>query len=223
MPIVVAQARLARTSLLPEDIIVNTFHFFVDAPPTQADALSIADKVIAFYNTAPTGQTPVANIINPMVSRGANLCEVKLYDLGQLKPRPVLFNKFFTLGPVASGGSQYPAEVAIVLSLQTTRPAGAPPARHRGRLYIGPVGSNTDGGLVAGDVVIANGTRQLLLGAAGRLMAAPADLIQWGIYSRVDGEIRRVIGSSVDDRYDTQRRRGAKPTSRLVGNAGGGI
>ncbi len=224
MTIVAVQARLGRTSLLPEDVVVNTFHFFASgANATEAQALEIADKVIAFYNTAPTGVTPTAGVISTFVSRLPNACEVRVYDLSVPTPRPLLFSKTFTLAPVVSGGTDFPAEVAIVLSLQALRAPGAPLSRHRGRVYIGPVGSNTVGGNSGGDLLIAPPTRQRLVDAGVRMMGGNADLIRWGVYSRVDNAIRGIVSASCDDRYDTQRRRGADPTSKIIGNAGGGI
>jgi hypothetical protein len=216
--------RFARTSNLPEDVVVNTFHFFVSgAVVSPADAATITQRVIDFYKVAPLPGDIVAGYLSALLSRAANIHEVRVYDLGALVPRPVILSTLFSIPNANADPGIFPAEVSIVLSVKTTTSAGVPVGRTRGRIYLGTINGVTAGAPVLGDITVSSPVRTLIVNAAVRLMSPPADPLAWGVYSPTDGLVRRVISASVDDRFDTQRRRGGAPTVRLVGNVSGGI
>ena len=89
-----------------------------------------------------------------------------------------------------------------------------PKQRHRGRFYIGPL---TATGTVAttapchlnsifwNDLTAA--TAKALLGLTGA---------NWRVWSRRDAAVYTVTGGFVDNAFDTQRRRGAKATARVI-------
>lgn len=147
-----------------------------------------------------------------------------------------------TLGAAAPGGfSSLPAEVACVLSLRTAnrdselaeRPddddddaVDRPRARNTGRIFLGPLGQNALGSDTAGDRRVAANLRTALVDAAQRLktgirainVSPPDDTYAWGIWSRADGNVRRIEKVVVDDAFDTMRKRGvrAQATSALT-------
>jgi hypothetical protein len=214
MTIAAVQVRFSRTSQLPEDIVIGTFHFFVSASTTvSAQAATIAQKVIDFYKRPALPGSAITQLMSNIISRVANAHEVRVYDLSQPTPRQPVYSQLFTILAAASAET-YPAEVSAVLSVKAPVAPGGNPKRHRGRLYIGPLIPGTNMGVVNGDLRISVGSRQQILDAALALMGTNADLVRWGVYSRVDQQIRGITSAYVDDAFDTQRRRGGAPTTR---------
>jgi hypothetical protein len=213
-----AQVRLQRTNNLPEDAVVNTFHFFTTgATVTPAQAGEIATKVISFYNGGPPADVAIAMTLSPILSRNALASQVKVYDMGQPMPRQPVVTQPWTLGNSAGFGPM-PSEVALVLSLRATVTPGTSPARARGRVYVGPLNVGCLGDAGAGDVRPEASYQQAILKAGVRMLAAPADLIAWSVFSTKDQVLRRITSVVVDNAFDTQRRRGSAPTARIVGS-----
>jgi hypothetical protein len=207
--------RLQRITGLPEDIVVNTFHFFTTGTTvTPAQAAEVATKVIGFYNSPGVPPTTVSQVLSSVLSRDTNRCEVKVYDQGTPMPRQPVVTQPFTLG-TPSSGSPLPSEVALVLSLRAVTPLGGIPARSRGRVYVGPLNQGALGNSDSGDLRPNPSYQATILDAGRRMLAAPADLIAWSVYSTRDLTLRRVTRVIVDNAFDTQRRRGAKPTARI--------
>jgi hypothetical protein len=106
---------------LPEDAVVNTFHFSGTAGKEDD---SIPQRLIAFYNTvAPSAVNSVGYYLSNMLSRQANSAEVRVYDMADEKPREPAVTKW-ALDDLG-GTSHYPNEVAACLFL--LRPAEHPP------------------------------------------------------------------------------------------------
>ncbi len=223
MAVAKVQVRFARTSLLPEDVVVNTFHFFVSGTTVSAaNAATITQKVIDFYKRPALPGSAITQFISQVISRSQDAHEVRVYDMGNPIPRQPITSTFFSILS-ANSTTVLPSEVAIVLSLKAPVPIGGNPKRYRGRLYIGPLTTNVLGSSENGDVRIPSGTRQQLLDAAVGLMAGAAETIAWGIWSEVDQELRRITSAYVDDAFDTQRRRGSKSSERTTIAEGGGV
>jgi hypothetical protein len=194
---------------------VNTFHFFVSGVTiSAADAAAITTKVINFYKNTATPGNALTNTISSLISRGTNAHEVRVYNLSHPMPRQPVSSTFFTILGSTSTVS-YPAEVAVVLSLRAPVPLGGIPARYRGRIYLGPLNINASGGDVDGDIRVAGSFQQQIAAAAVNMMAQPADLIAWSVFSVVDQAARRITRACVDNSFDTQRRRGGRPTTRF--------
>jgi hypothetical protein len=49
--------------------------------------------------------------------------------------------------------------------------------------------------------------------AAGKLLTAEPS---WGVWSKVDGVVRPIVGGWIDDDFDVQRRRGTDAQGRVV-------
>lgn len=201
-------------SLLPEDRVVNTFHFHNAGVtyPTGRDACVAA--VAAFYNGVFAGDQLGAHI-SAWVQRDA---ELRIYNLEDPPGARVPIINGLTLSGAVGGG--LPEEVAIVLSLR-----GAPPVngRRRGRLYIGPLSNGTNT-YVAASVstparpnMSAAGIAQQLVNRANALEdAAVAANVPWCIRSTVPSEnFVPIVDGFVDNAFDTQRRRGPDTTARI--------
>ncbi len=213
----VAQVRLLRLNALPEDVIVNTFHFFTTGGVvTVGQAQEIAEKLRQFYVDTTANGGNVRLLLSNLLQQTALAHEIRVYDFGLPKPS----GPIFTLGLTLTTGTsvpQLPAEVAVVLSFKGVITPGDPPARHRGRIYLGPISPGILGSNINGDVRVNAPNRLTIVEAAVRMMDAPADTIAWSVFSKTDNQLYRVISCFVDDAFDTQRRRGGVATTRTVG------
>jgi hypothetical protein len=140
--------------------------------------------------------------------------EIKYYLLpGPGKPNYPFEIDFFNLF-TAPTGTTLPTEVALCLSFQGLKAAGAPQARRRGRVYIGPLdeATNTDG-RPSTTVISAIVTAATTLSSAVTALGAG---YEWGIWSVTDQHFVPAIDGWVDNSWDTQRRRGVDPNSRTT-------
>jgi hypothetical protein len=216
MPTVRVQVAIQRISRLPVDQAENTFHFEVPLPqPLSSELAAIEAAVIEFYNTPPVGLQNVAFYMSNLVAPGS-VHTIKMYALSQPKPRPPMFSSSFAL--VGPNGSGLPAEVACCLSYRSAQAAGVPPARRRGRIYIGPLSQGTVSSQITNsDVKPSDGLINTLLASGERLMNRSD--AKWSVYSQIDQVSREILQVSVDNAFDTQRRRGGAPTARTVRSA----
>jgi hypothetical protein len=214
---VLAQVTFQRTTLVAEDQIVNTFHFETLGAPDASDLDSIALRLQNFYRN-PAGGTDDIQHWTSNVIIGGTLHTIKMYDMSQPIPRAPLRTSPLSFNPGGIGGITLPAEVALVLSLRAVRAPGVPASRARGRIYLGPFMGGAVGPGAAGDGR-PNATLQTVMNnAAIGLRSTVLGPPRWSVYSRIDNVLRRVTGSSVDNAWDTQRRRGGDPTAKVSTN-----
>lgn len=198
------QVVLPLSTNLPEDIVTNTYYWQTGDTNPAAERTEIANRIVAAYNAM--GPNYSAD-----VSRAANACRIKYYDLSQPEPRLPILESGFTL--VASGqptvGS--PQEIAAVLSFRSSQVPGFPLARRRGRVYLGPWAPT----LLASSYVptaLVTGIRQF-----GERLLTPVDVLQevtWCQYSSTTGLMLAVVTGHVDNAWDIQRRRGIRANAR---------
>jgi len=212
-----AQVRLARTTGLPEDLVVNTFTFKTAGVQTIAEAASgIRDRISRFYND-PVAPQPVslASRLSDTISKATDAHEIRFYDQNAIGAQIPLATRRFSIPFTAS--TAIPAEVSLVLTMRANL-NGVPPARQRGRLYLGPFGQaalRLDE--AAGEVRPEPATLDAILRAGLRLITeADATMPKWAVWSGRDNLARLVDRVAVDDAWDTQRRRGVKPTLRTT-------
>lgn len=234
MGLVAARVEFESVTGLPEDRFVNSLNFRWDGPtaPSEAELLELGELIEDVYNLDTTAGGTLAGRMSREVSRAADAAEVKLYTadaLGDLLGSPSAIHTF-TLGAAGAGTQSLPGEVALVASIYAdmtdvpqevgdTRPA----ARRRGRFYWGPL--NTGVLLRAADesgVQRPFGTAVAeLVEAIDRLGEASKNVMSLNaglflsVYSPTDQALRNAIHVHVDDAFDTVRRRGAAPTTRV--------
>lgn len=238
MPQWYARAVIEHTSRNPADRCINGFAFEADT------ADDVAVRLIDFYNLGPGGLDGFApsGYMATALDRTPNSSLIEVYAVqtpAQLEGAPLgspVLRVPWQLGPSKGphpgfGGNtaDLPTEVAVVLSYQADlsgvqeelpgpAPRVRPRARRRGKLYIGPLSlwalqSNTAGE----EQRVSVDFRDSLLDAAAVLgtSGVPTDAA-WRIWSRSDGVMRPVVLASVDDAFDTQRRRGIRQQSRIT-------
>lgn len=206
-----AQVTFKAASGLPEDNVVNTFHFGQPGagkfPPGE-----VAQVVRNFYQTLWNGMSfPLERYLGEHIARDEP-SEIDLYDLNDPEPR-VPYDHLAWTPAQPHGTSNFPGEVALCLSWKADAVSGVPLGRLRGRTYLGPL--IVDAGLISGAEV--RPTPQLLDDAR----TAMGNLIdtangEFVIFSRtaIPDLASPVTSGYVDNAFDTIRSRGAAPTQR---------
>lgn len=190
----------------PEKTFSNTFYFRNDAVSFGLGCAAIRTALDAFYTDDHGNGVTIANLLSVALHTSM---EVTCYDLGESPPRVPSPQDPITISPSSSA---LPHEVAICLSYR----GGAPvTARKRGRIYIGPLGSNSNiidtgpssSGSPRQGPQVSSIAVNTLVGAALDLRDTTED-IAWVQLSRVGaGATHEITGGFVDRDFDTQRRR----------------
>jgi hypothetical protein len=214
----------------PEDVAINVLHFdFGPGALTESVADTIKLHVNELFNTAPpngaSGLTAVAvsAYLSNALTRVADACSIKVYDMGTPEPRIPITRTWTLLASNSTTSNEMPAEVALAVSFY----GGQNVPRKRGRIYFGPfhISTTTDDATtqraLPGIIV-----RESLGGAVKRLIQKPANPVNLTVFSRglytvngvkqtpVPGTSYIATAGWVDDAWDTQRRRGQKATTR---------
>lgn len=205
MAIIRAQVTFRHNSGLPEDEMVNVWHFDV---PTGDFSEDIADALEAFYDAVPD---PSANSVGQFMSDLLDgQATITMYNLNDTPPRVPIHEHPFT---ITTGSGALPSEVALCASFHAPAVSGLSQAHRRGRVYIGPLApsaNNTAEGrpLAAFRLCLARSLRDLI--------AASLAQLDWSlaVYSPTLDTASKVEAGWVDNAFDTQRRRGENPTSR---------
>jgi hypothetical protein len=187
------QVALHNNSGLPRDDSVNVLFFDVNFPDTL---IGVMDDVAAAYSA-----------LGPKIQVTFQGMTVKAYAPAGGAPQEV---KNYAFG---GGANPCPTEVALCLSYSATdNAAGAP--RFRGRIYLPLSGASVRPLEAQRTALLAFGQS---LGSAGN-----AGNATWKMLSRVGTgtpaapvpTFRKIESISVDDEWDTQRRRGMRALTR---------
>jgi hypothetical protein len=216
-----AQVTIPLDSGIPEDSVVNTFYFDDDDDPIagfEDSAGWAVEKLRTFYNA-------IDGLIFP-ATVAAN-ASVKVYDMRDPEPRSPKYTDTIALTPL--GGNPLPSEVSLCVSFKASQESGQIAARRRGRIFLGPIdvgackfeGSQSrPSDSVRFNVAVAASTLQ----DGFTHPSSPGLDLKWAVYSpttraggaTLDDSFHDVVGGWVDDAWDTQRRRGPKPTARTT-------
>lgn len=220
-PRAIVQVSLRRKAAIGADIVVNTMHFEADIEPLadarqkwDETAPGLVNRVEAFYDA-----------ISPhLASTLTGEIQIKVYDFADAKPRVPRIDEVRTIVPASTA---LPAEVAITMSMLATPKSGVKSSSRRGRIFLGPLATNTLEQVAgASDVTIsgtartaiANAGHALRTGTAGgsfRLAVFSQTLVTRG--TPMDDAWSDIASVYVDNTFDVQRRRGTRPTVRTVG------
>lgn len=213
-----AQVIFEATSGLPEDDMVNNYHFkATDTPPDWSSFADwIADWVEDLVTWTPPAGNPMTHFLSAKVISGNVL--IKIYDLTAPSPRYPIRERSFFFTPSGSG-EPLPTETALVVSFQGERTAGTPQARRRNRVYLGGLRDNANV-----DSRPSSSCRNTVIAIYQHALdeARAAVFYHWVAFSptiySIDGSAEDactdVDNGWVDDAWDTQRRRGLAPTTR---------
>jgi hypothetical protein len=216
-----AQVILPTHTGVPRDDVINTFTFSGDHDP-DVYAAGIAGSLEDFYNDLRTTNA-VASYLHRYIDRTADLSLIKVYNVtghlgGSAVGPPILIHPWTIGGTIGTDG--LPAECAAALSFHGTygtaaefAPGARPRARHRGRVYIGPLISTIVDEDDNNAPRAAGFFRQDLCDAGEALIGADQG---WVVWSRTNAAVYPVVGGWVDDAFDTIRGRGPDPTTRTT-------
>jgi hypothetical protein len=193
-------ANLLHDSGLAEDVVVNAWSFTTQGTKVDAEAAAIVTALDDFYSS-------LASFRSSLLT---GECIFKFYDRADAKPRVPWYIDQKAIG---TSDSALPPEVALVTSFKAAPVSGQPPARRRGRIFLGPLSqgalSNSVGRPTAG-VLQAVGQASVALAQASK----DAGAWSWAIWSPTDNAAREVFEGWVDNEFDIQRRRGRVATER---------
>lgn len=203
--IIRTQARIERISGITADAVVNTFHHVEDSdgPVAAAAAAALIQADLGVFYQAIDGF--LSNVLAPLVT-------FKSYTLSDPEPRAPILTGGVAL--TLNAGSPLPAEVAFCLSYRAAEESGVPVARTRGRIYLGPLTTGILSTTVAGEIRPSAANAASIRAAGVALAQQPVGDPEWVVWSPTSLTARPIIEVSTDDAFDTQRRRGAKPTLR---------
>lgn len=203
MPELLVQVKIPYRDEIPADVSVNTWSFRTSLP--RLDAMNgIGQGLLAFYGA-------MANYYSPAVDLTRTL--VKAYDRADALPRLPFIQEILPLSDVNINLGM-PEEVALCMSFRAVALSGTSPKRRRGRVYLGPLNVDV---LNAG-----NDQRAVPNPQFGIDLEAACDLFNGSlgaetshvIWSQANGTSSVAAAYSIDNAFDTQRRRGTAPTSR---------
>jgi len=205
---------------LAVDDVVNTFYFHsgIATGVTSDNLDALEETVMDFYDAVATGQTAALRSCIPETSMSTIRHAIKIYDMGDPEPRVPIRITNSQHGVTNNSVSGMPAEVATCVSYRGDIVSGTNAAKRRGRLFIGPLAP------ACGEVV-ANGhwrptedwRNNLVCAARGIRVQAAADGWEWVVHGGTVGDFpffTPITHVWADDAFDTQRRRGPKPTTR---------
>lgn len=201
MPNYEIQTTLNMVSNVPADFVQNVWSVIADSDADVADA----GVAIRAWYTANIGK--LSNLVASTNHR------MKFFRRADPIPRQPFED--FTWNLVGSmGTTPLPPEVAICTSFQGAPTSGVNQARRRGRIYLGPLAQTTMGT----DGRVSSATVTQLVAAAQTLLTASDTALNWSwsVYSPTSGGGVIVDNGWIDNEFDTQRRRGRKPTTRTT-------
>lgn len=225
MPLIRVQHQFNHKSGLATDVSINTFYIL--GPGSDLTGMvGIKDAIIGFYENTVTGGNTLTMFLHTAAMSTDNRHTIKCYDMSTAPPR-VPFYEFSDPGEAAAGTGfdGLPHEVAICLSYKSTPQSGLNAKRRRGRIYVGPLNLQANE-----DVAPTNVTRPadamintLLLAGVELKSTIGAVGYEWvGFSPTTANPAFPVIGEagmfpidilSVDNSFDTQRRRGEARTA----------
>jgi hypothetical protein len=220
MPVLRAQVRIPHASGTPRDTVTNTWHFLAatGAGDDQADVLSsLAD----FYNADNALGRSVGSFLADGIDRTG--VRVRLYTV---QPDGSSGDPLSdTAMPItdAGGSNSAPSELAVCLSFMADDSSGAPIRNRRGRIYLGPVSTETFEE-ISNVVRVYDTARTAIKDAAVRLIGLGDVLgVQWSVYSQkwkdthpLDSSAFPVSSGFVDNEFDVQRSRGIRTSARTT-------
>jgi hypothetical protein len=231
---VLATVVMPYQSGLPKDVAVNNFVIGGASGSDPVDAQLSALKIRNIYTENMIGGSiTLGSRLSPVISRAANACKIKLYDISAHLDGTAHGSPFdeisFTMPSTTEG--PLPGEVACVVTLEAhgredrpvegtgAAPRPRPRQRSTGRIYVGPLSTafldTGSGGSARPNTTLMTRLRDTFAGWFDQL-EEDADGMHWvGVWSRREATVRAIANVVTDDSFDTIRSRGETPTARI--------
>jgi hypothetical protein len=202
MTLVRAEVTHRASDDIPADYCTNTVYHEVDSgivwggPDYQNHANELRD---AFSGS--TAETAAFSMYSD------RHIEVRVYDMADAKPRPIKATSDYVPNTPASADDFGPSQVALVLAYYADRNIPS----HRGHIYIGPWRVSQTG-LYAPSQADMDG----LLALGHGLFDIGGENVAHVVYSTKHANTQVIKTYWCDNRWDTQRRRLPKASSRVT-------
>lgn len=235
------EAELPFTTEMPRDVAVNRFWCSTINPIEDRDTLAddMEARFLSFYNDVADGaDNPIAYHLSTIINRATDVCALKFYDLAAPAGSPPFRTTAFTLGAANATGFNLPEQLALCISywgsgesvaIDDLSVANVIPLRNRrGRVYIGPLRSETGSSgsgsffrptdtalndLMCAAKAVSDANTGFNVGAGG----GGGWVVASGVAQQGHPGYGTVIDNGwVDNRYDTQRRRDVDATARVT-------
>lgn len=213
MGVALFQVAFAGSSGLPKDVYVNTYHADLGTgEPTEAQCEDVADEIEASYLDTDGADR---NILSWLSEEVNTTIRIKAYLMSDPVPRAPLLDKVYSIAGGTTGNGRLAAEVALCLSFQGDTISGSPQARRRGRVFVGPLRPTANDSATGRP---ATGFRDTMQHFGNELYGRINALAgwTWGVWSGADADFVPITNGWIDNAFDTQRRRGLAPVSRVI-------
>jgi hypothetical protein len=201
---------------------INTFHF---AKAAVTDNFTFIQEMVEDFYTRANAPNPqmVSQFLSPRIRRDVP-ATLRIYDDNALDPTgPVHEGSFPLLGALDNRGMI--EEVALCASFHATPIAGVRKQSTSGRVYLGPLNhaaQELNTGRPSSNFLDVLRLAMIELNAASNSSAVGGH--KWVVYSpTLDKSLAYtgptdfpVVGGFVDNAFDTQRRRGLDPSTRVT-------
>jgi hypothetical protein len=197
-----AQVTLLAKSGDPADNQVNGFAFEETGAPTFGEMDTYTTAIKDFYDDVQT-----VNGANGLETSGHL---VKFYDILGAAPNYPIYETTWSFA-AATLAVDLPLEVALAVSYKNTVNNTVPRARRRGRIYISGWTESVNSTGRPSSIAYEG------LADAYKTFADTVNTIgtmEAGVWSRRDGVVYPIQEIWCDNEWDTQRRRGTRPTVR---------
>lgn len=211
------QATWHSASLMPEDGSTNVWHFRTVNSDPEGDRTAIIGGLASFYSQ-----------IAPLTTENTlgDVVTLKFYDLQDDPPRSLL-EEHHILDLSTGTGDGIPTECAITMSFEGALISGTSRARRRGRVYLGPFNTGVTT-TITGFVRVSIAAMEVIRDAAQDLVESGFPNYVWAVFSptaagaqpwsdlAIEQATTNVDHGWIDDAFDTQRRRGTQPDTRVT-------
>lgn len=205
MVAVKAQVTMPYRNVAPTNVAVNVWSFEI-ADDEVDQYLEVQSYLTVFYTTLVDWFSPLLDMTQS---------NIKIYVRSDLEPQVPRFDNSGSFGNTNQTNDPLPEEVAAVMSFRAPLVSGTIPARRRGRIFLGPLGSQVSITGTNGRSVIDPDFVQAVITAS---VEAAAELVTAGnahtVWSKTNEANYVVSNYWMDNAFDTQRRRGPSSSTR---------
>lgn len=213
LQLVKTMVELPHKNAIPEDKVVHTFHWRLEANNQAAALTAIVSRLTTFYTAVQApGTAALRTFLGGTVDQPN--CRIKSYRMDEAKPRTPVQDVAFNMG--AATTTSLPREVAACLSYQGAKVSGVAQRNRRGRLYFGPLATIATTTSATDDARLDSTLRNALAGAATALAGANSLDLEWVVYSPTTDATTVVTDGWVDDAVDIVRSRGRASSNRTL-------
>lgn len=208
---VIVQHAIHGKSGLAQDRYVNTFHLDTGVVPNTFPEIALLFPT--FWSSVPTGESfGLKTLMSPLLNGVP--ATVSFYAQSDPKPRTPRYVYQYTFSTVTTN-TPLPSEVAICLSYRARVVSGQNKARRRGRIYLGPLSNAPINNVNPGsDAGLEDNIGSIITKAAAEFCAKLNTAgAKWVVWSEMDQAMNEIEVFSVDNAFDTQRRRGMAPSA----------